>query len=64
MTTVPKTKFFDCLAYKRAVQEQIYEEIKHMTREQEIQYFRRRAEQGSLGSWWRKVKEQGKARPD
>jgi hypothetical protein len=56
MTIKPTTKTFDCIAYKRKVQEQIYEQTRHMTTEEQIQYFRRRAEEGSLGDWWRKVK--------
>ncbi len=56
MTTQPKSKTFDCIAYKRKVQEQIYEETKHMTSDEQIQYFRRRAEEGSLAEWWRNVK--------
>ncbi len=27
-----------------------------MTPDEQIEYFRRRAEEGSLGDWWRKVK--------
>ena len=56
MTTNPTTKAFDCIAYKREVQRRIYEETQHMTSDEQIEYFRRRAEEGSLGTWWRAVK--------
>ena len=49
---------FDCLEFKWKVQAEIYEQTKDLTVEEQIEYFRRRAEEGSLGSWWRKVKEQ------
>ena len=55
MTTKQTTKAFDCIAYKREVQRRIYEETKHMTVDEQLEYFRRRAEGGSLGSWWQKV---------
>ena len=36
-----KTKTFDCVEMKRAVQEIIYEEIKNMSLEEELAYWRR-----------------------
>jgi hypothetical protein len=48
-------KKFDCIAFKRTAQLAIYEEIKGMTREEEMAYFRTRAESGSMGSWWRNI---------
>lgn len=62
MTTRPTSKTFDCIAFKREVQERIYEETKYLTPDEQIQYFHRRAEQGSLASWWRKVKGRGHPR--
>lgn len=57
MTTKPKTKkAFDCIEYKRNVQLRIYEDIKNLTPQQEIEYFRKKAEEGSLGDWWKSVK--------
>lgn len=57
MTSRTRTeKSFDCLAYKRRVQSEIYDEIKGMSFEEEQAYFERRAEQGPLGQWWKKVK--------
>lgn len=38
-------KDFDCVEMKRKIQEEIYEEIKDMTIEEEIEYFRKGAEQ-------------------
>ena len=49
-------KRFDCLAYKDKVQAQIYEEIKDMTPEQEIEYFNRHAETGPFAKWWKAVR--------
>ena len=49
-------KTFDCLAFKRAAQLQIYEEIKELSREEEIAYFHKRAETGSLKDWWLRQK--------
>ena len=46
---------FDCIAYKRAAQLAIYEEIKGLSREEEMAYFRTRAETGPLGDWWRSI---------
>ena len=49
-------KTFDCVAFKREAQQRIYEEIKELSAEEQIEYFRRKAEEGPLGDWWRKVK--------
>jgi hypothetical protein len=45
-------KAFDCIRFKRKVQAEIYEEIKELSPEQEIEYFRRRPATGPLGKWW------------
>jgi hypothetical protein len=47
---------FDCVEFKRRVQSEIYEETKHMSPQEQIAYFRDRAESGSLGSWWESLK--------
>jgi len=49
-------KRFDCLAYKRRVQQEIYEEIKGLTPAEQIAYFNRHAESGPLGQWWRRLR--------
>ncbi len=45
-------KTFDCLEFKRSAQLSIYEEIKGLSREDQLSYFHRRAETGPLGAWW------------
>jgi len=57
-------KSFDCLAYKQRVQSEIYQEIKDMSFEQEQGYFRRRAEEGPLGQWWKRIKAAGQIRAE
>ena len=60
MTSSPKTiKGFDCVEFKRNAQRRIYEEIKDLSVAEQIAYFRRKAEEGPLGQWWRQVKEHG-----
>ena len=49
-------KAFDCIAFKRAAQLQIYEEIKEMSRQEEMAYFHNKAETGSLRDWWLRQK--------
>jgi hypothetical protein len=50
----PKSeKGFDCVAFKRRVQAEICKEIKGLSPEEEIEYFRRRAAAGPLGKWWK-----------
>ena len=46
-------KGFDCIGFKRKAQAEIYREIKGLSPEQEIEYFRRGAAAGPLGRWWR-----------
>ncbi|MDO8447080.1 MAG: hypothetical protein Q7T53_13465 [Deltaproteobacteria bacterium] len=48
-------KGFHCVEFKHEAQMQIYKEIKDMTPEQEIEYFRRRVETGVLGKLWGKL---------
>ena len=52
-------KAFDCIAFKRAAQLIIYEEIKNLSREEEIAYFRHKAETGSFKDWWLRQKTDG-----
>ena len=65
----PKTKrkkstkrYLDCVAMKRRIQAKIYAEIKDMTREQELEYWRKGAERGPWGDWWRKIHERSAAK--
>lgn len=49
-------KQFDCVEMKRQAQARIYEEIKDMTSEQRIEYWRRGAEEGPMADWWKKLR--------
>jgi hypothetical protein len=46
-------KYFDCMAWLERVQAEIYEEIKDLSPEQELEYWRSAAERGPHGEWWR-----------
>ena len=52
MKRLKTEKDFDCIEFKRKVQADIYEEIKGLSPQEEIEYFRRRAATGPLGRWW------------
>jgi hypothetical protein len=54
-------KTFDCIQYKRQVQSEIYEQVRGMSREQEIAYFQQQADSGALGPWWKRIKARGQA---
>lgn len=54
-TTIKKT--FDVLELKDNIQTQIFNEIKHLSEEEQIQYYRKESEQGALGKWWREIKQ-------
>lgn len=46
-------KDFDCVEFKRQAQARIYDQIKDLSPHQEIDYFRRAAEEGPLGDSWK-----------
>lgn len=48
-------KAFDCVAFKRQAQSRVYEDTRQMTMAEQVEYFRRRAQSGALGSWWKRV---------
>ena len=50
---------FDCMAFKRKTQAQIYKEIKGMTAEEELAYFRRKTRESGT---WRKFQKKTVAR--
>jgi len=50
------TKRFDCIEFKDRAQERILEDTRSMSPEERREYLRRRAEDGALGEWWRRVK--------
>ena len=56
--TTSKAKDFDCVEFKRRAQVRIYEEIKGMSPEEEIAYFRKAAARGPLGRWWKAIRQQ------
>ena len=49
-------KVFDCIAFKYAVQTEIYEDIKDMTIEEEVRYFNNKLRARDLARWWDKIK--------
>ena len=55
MTKTDPEKKFDCVEFKRQAQARIYERIKGLTPDEEIEYFRKAAEAGPLGEWWRRI---------
>jgi|KBSMisStaDraftv2_1062788.scaffolds.fasta_scaffold5176463_1 hypothetical protein len=48
-------KPFDCVEMKHRIQADIYRETKDLTPRQELEFWRRSAEAGSWGEWWKKV---------
>ena len=48
-------KNFDCIAFKRAAQESIYEQIRNMTPDEEIAWFRQKVESGPYGELWKRI---------
>ncbi len=57
MTNLRATKkAFDSVELKDTIQTQIFNEIKDLSEEDQIQYFRNESEQGNLGKWWREIK--------
>ena len=49
------------MEFKRKVQAEIYEEIKGLSPEQEIEYFRRSVATGPLGEWWKELARRSEA---
>lgn len=49
-------KAFDCHAFMDRVQSEIYEQIKDLPPDEQIAFYRRQAEDGPLGRWWRTLK--------
>lgn len=50
-------KKFDCLGFKTMVQADIYQQIKKMTPEQEILYFRHNLEKSDFALLWKRLQE-------
>jgi chemotaxis regulatin CheY-phosphate phosphatase CheZ len=51
MTQTSK-KELDCIAMKRDVQNQIYEETKNLNPQQQMNYFRNAVKQSRFRKWW------------
>jgi O-phosphoseryl-tRNA(Cys) synthetase len=51
-------KSFDCLAFKWKVESEIYREIKDLTPEQQIEYFRHHAQTGPFAELVAKLRQQ------
>ena len=54
MNRKPK-KRFDCVEFKHRVQEMIAADVKGMSPEEELEYFRTSVAKGPLGRWWRSL---------
>jgi len=57
MTQKPTEKEFDCLAYQREVQFQIYEKIKDLTAAEEVAYFQPAVESGPSAELWKSLRQ-------
>ena len=55
MIPTTTSKPFDCIAYKRQAQEAIEAVIHGASTEEQIAYFRHRAESGRIGAWWHSI---------
>ena len=47
-------KTFDCVEMKRKAQEKIFEETKHLSRDELVEYFNRQAETGPFARQWKR----------
>ena len=54
-------KTFDCVAFKTEAQARIGAETAGLTPAEEVAWFARHAEHGTLGAWWSQVRSTGKA---
>ena len=54
-------KTFDCVAFKREAQTRIAADTAGLTPAEEVAWFARQAERGSLGEWWKQVRSAGRA---
>jgi len=58
--TNQQNKEFDCIAMKREAQTLIYEEIKNMSPEQQIEYFRNAVQSSKFREWWNATRKNNK----
>ena len=54
--SMKKIKKFDCVEMKNKIQAKIYEEIKGMTPQEEIEYRRKKLESGSMADIYRRLR--------
>jgi hypothetical protein len=54
-------KGFDCIEFKRRAQAEIYQEIKGLSPEEEIEYFRWRVAAGPFGKFWKALQDRSRA---
>jgi len=55
MTSSKDPEAFGCVEFKRQAQARIYANIKGLGPDEEIAYFRKAADEGPLGDWWRSL---------
>ena len=55
MSKTKAKKEFDCVAFKRQVQGKVYQETKGLSLEEQVAYFRKKANSGPLGKWWKRL---------
>jgi hypothetical protein len=48
-------KEFDCIEMKRDAQARIFEEIKGMSPQEQIEYFRHAIQSSRFGEWWERT---------
>jgi hypothetical protein len=56
MSPTGTRKKFDCVAFKRKAQGEVYEETRGLSPREQLEYFNRRARTGAAAKWWKKVK--------
>ncbi len=49
---------FDCITYKQRVQREIHEQIKHLSPQEQVQWFRNNVQQGPFATWWQSIPSQ------
>jgi len=57
-----RSKRFDCIEFKRRSQERIFKDIRHLTAEEEVAYFRKQAISGPFAELWEKIQRTSKPR--
>ena len=51
MSRTKTMKAFDCVEFRRKVQAEIFEEIRGLTHQEQIDYFNQQAQCGRIGKW-------------